>query len=61
MPESERAAQTPETCRTCGKPAPDGCRYCLPCLQHFVRQFGAYDYVHVAGVGNEREIMIGKN
>lgn len=48
-------------CRRCGKPAAAGCRECLPCLQHFVRQFGSYEFVQIAGLGNEREITIGKN
>jgi hypothetical protein len=61
MPEPERAAQVPESCRTCGKPAPEGCRHCLPCLQHFVRQFDSYESVHVAGLGGDRPTLVGKN
>jgi hypothetical protein len=61
-PEPENPGQaTAGPCQTCGKPAGPGCRHCLPCLQHFVRQFGSYEYVQVAGLGDEREIMIGKN
>jgi predicted amidophosphoribosyltransferase len=58
-PENSRPA-TAGLCRRCGKPAARGCRECLPCLEHFVRQFGAYESVDVPALGR-RPVTIGKN
>lgn len=61
-PEPENPGQAiAGLCRRCGRPAAAGCRECLPCLQHFVRQFGSYESVHVVGLGGGRPTLVGKN